>query len=86
MKVIIHNTGFEADGIAAGAQIAMDADQAQALVEKWGGMMKLVGPAQIEGEAAANTGGAADEGQGSAPKPPRGRKRKVEKPTRKKTK
>lgn len=41
MKVTVYNTGFDADGIAAGARAVMEVSKAQALVEKWGGMMKM---------------------------------------------
>lgn len=53
MNVTVYNTGFDADGIPSGGRKAMPADEAHALCEKWGGMMKVEAHAEPEAEAQA---------------------------------
>jgi hypothetical protein len=42
MKAIIYNTGFDADDIKSGEKKVVESSEAEALVEKWGGMMKIL--------------------------------------------
>jgi hypothetical protein len=42
MKAIIYNTGFDVDDIKSGEKKVVSSSEAEALVEKWGGMMKIL--------------------------------------------
>ena len=42
MKAIIYNTGFDTDDIKSGEKKVVDLKEAEALAEKWGGMMKIL--------------------------------------------